>query len=52
LYEIANPLFTNPSIFKKYIPKYAESIAAKIGYLIEIVWGFIDGTLRKTCRPS
>ena len=30
---------------------YADRVYAKCG-LVQSVWGFIDGTLRKTCRPS
>ena len=41
----------NPVIFHNRMPYYAERVYQKCG-LVETVWGFIDGTLRKTCRPS
>ena len=41
----------NPEIFRWRMPYYAERVHNKCG-LTESVWGFIDGTLRKTCRPS
>jgi hypothetical protein len=41
----------DPSIFQHRMPYYAERIHAKCG-VVQSVWGFIDGTLRKTCRPS
>ena len=41
----------NPVIFHNRMPYYAERVYQKCG-LVETVWGFIDGTLRKTCCPS
>ena len=41
----------NPALFHHRMPYYAERIYAKCG-VVRCVWGFIDGTLRKTCRPS
>jgi hypothetical protein len=34
------------------MPYYAELISQKAGNAVQNVWGFIDGTLRRTCRPS
>jgi nuclease HARBI1 len=51
LYEIATPYLTNPAIFQDRFPMYAEKIAIKTGYAATNVWGFIDGTLKKTARP-
>jgi DDE superfamily endonuclease len=41
----------NPFIFHNRMPYYAERVYQKCG-LVETVWGFIDGTLCKTCSPS
>ena len=41
----------NPKIFHLRMPYYAERVFNKCG-LTETVWGFIDGTLQKTCCPS
>ena len=41
----------NPKIFHQRMPYYAERVFNKCG-LTESVWGFIDGTLQKTCHPS
>jgi hypothetical protein len=52
IYEVANPLLNDPSIFSSRIPIYAAAVEHKSDGLIDVVWGFIDGTLRETCRPS
>jgi hypothetical protein len=52
LYTIAHKYLTNPGLFHCWFPVYAEKIAAKMGYAAINVWGFIDGTLKKTCRPT
>ena len=52
IYQIGNPLFTDPLIFKDKIPLYAEKITLKTGGVINHVWGFINATVRKTARPS
>ena len=41
----------NPAKFSNRMPLYADKIYAKVP-LLQNVWGFIDGTLRKTCHPS
>lgn len=50
IYDLALPYFTNPIIFGYKMPYYAEKIYQKCG-LLNNLWGFIDGTLRKTARP-
>lgn len=52
IYELAIPYFSNPSIFQHRFPFYAQLIQNKSRLGGLGVWGFIDGTLRKTCRPS
>ena len=52
LYFVAKPYLECPQIFQHRMEYYAERIANKCGWLVDTVWGFIDGTLRKTCRPS
>jgi hypothetical protein len=52
LYEIAVPYLTNPAIFYDRFPLYAAKIASKTLYSAINVWGFIDSTLKKTCRPT
>lgn len=51
LYDLAYTFFNDPAIYKARMPVYADLIKRKIG-VIDSVWGFIDGTLRKTCRPT
>lgn len=51
LYNFAYRFLNNPAIFKPRMPVYAALIKAKIG-IVNNVWGFIDGTLRKICRPT
>ena len=52
LYTIANQYLSNPAIFQYWFHYYAELIKKKsnAGDLLQ-VWGFVDGLLRKTCRP-
>ena len=52
LYEVAMPYLSNPSIFTDRFELYARLIHEKSGVPGINVRGFIDGTLRKTCRPS
>ena len=51
LHALSLQYLDNPSIFQHRMAYYAERIFAKCG-VVRTVWGFIDGTLRKTCRPS
>jgi hypothetical protein len=50
--QIALPYLSDPSIFQIRMPLYAQKIREKSGLPQISIWGFIDGTLRKTCRPS
>jgi DDE superfamily endonuclease len=51
LHALSLQYLDDPSIFQHRMAYYAERIFAKCG-VVRCVWGFIDGTLRKTCRPS
>jgi nuclease HARBI1 len=51
LYLFAFRFLNNPAIYKPRMPDYAAMIKTKIG-IVDNVWGFIDGTLRKICRPT
>ena len=44
------PYFSNPDIFAHKMEIYSQKIYEKNGVLNNL-WGFIDGTLRKTARP-
>ena len=50
MYNLSLPYFSNPSNFAYKMPYYATKIYEKNG-LIETLWVFIDGTLRKTVKP-
>jgi len=52
LYSCALPYLSDPSIHAARIPYYARLISEKTDGVVDQVWGFIDGTLRKTSRPS
>jgi len=52
LYQLALPYLSNPGIHRHRYRYYANLICAKTGGLVDHIWGFIDGTLRKTARPS
>jgi hypothetical protein len=41
----------NVSIWKPFMEGYAAAIETKCGGLLPNIWGFIDGTIRRTCRP-
>jgi hypothetical protein len=51
LHALSLQFLDNPSIFQQRMAYFAERIFAKCG-VVQTVCGFIDGTLRKTCRPS
>ena len=42
---------SNPLLLANWFPLYGEKIFAKCG-LLDRIWGFIDGTVRQTCRPT
>jgi hypothetical protein len=50
LYQLAIRYLTNPTIWHPLMPKYATLIESKCG-IFPNIWGFIDGTIRRTCRP-
>ena len=54
LYKVANRYLSNPSLLQHRFQYYANLINKKsdadAGGDLK-VWGFIDGTLRRTCRP-
>ena len=51
LYEISIPYLTNPTIWHHRMPYYSQLISNKTRGIANNIWGFIDGTIRKTCRP-
>ena len=51
MHGLALQYLDNPIIFHHSMPYYADRIDQKCE-LVETVWGFIDGTLCKTCCPS
>ena len=42
---------TNPTIWHNRMPYYSRLISNKTRGIATNIWGFIDGTIRKTCRP-
>jgi hypothetical protein len=50
LYQLAIQYLEDPSIWHHRMPYYATQIFKKCGVLNNL-WGFIDATIRKTCRP-
>ena len=51
LYKVAYPYLNNPSIWHSRMPYFADLIRNKTDGVAENIWGFIDGTIRKTSRP-
>jgi len=51
LLKVSSKFLTNPSIWLNRMPMYSQKIYEKTG-LFNNIWGFIDATLRKICRPS
>jgi hypothetical protein len=51
LFIVAEAYLGKPSMFHDRMPLYDELVREKCGGAITHVWGFIDGTLRKICRP-
>ena len=53
LYRVAMQYLSDPSIFQHRFQFYADLISKESNAGLDLkVWGFIDGTLRKTCRPT
>ena len=51
LCQISIPYMTDPTIWHKRMPYYSQLISNKTRGIATNIWGFIDGTVRKTCRP-
>ena len=51
MHELEVQYLDNPVICYNRMSYYAQRVYQKSG-LVETVWGFIDGTLCKTCCPS
>ena len=51
LYHVSLPYLSDPSIGHQQMPYYSQLIKMKTGNVIDIMWGFIDGTIRKTACP-
>lgn len=53
LHVIARPLLErSPFLTQEYILRCAKIIARKFGFQYAILFGFIDGKLFRTCKPS
>jgi hypothetical protein len=52
MYNVAVSYLSDPSIFRHRFEFYNRLIQKKTNLVALKLWGFIDGTLRKTCRPS
>jgi hypothetical protein len=50
LYEVALPYLSNPALFQHRFNMYSKLIFDKCN-AANMIWGFIDGTHRKICRP-
>jgi hypothetical protein len=48
-YLLAEKYLTEPAIFAGMMPMYATAVQDKSRHAASTVWGFIDGTLRRTC---
>lgn len=51
LFELAQDYLFDPRIWHHRMEYYSRLISAKCHNLLGNIWGFIDGTIRKTCRP-
>ena len=51
LNHVSLPYLSNPSIWHQQIPYFAELIKRKTAYVIDSLWGFIDGMIWKTAHP-
>jgi hypothetical protein len=52
MYRLSSQYLNSPDLFLPRVPYYARLIADKSNGAATKVWAFIDGTLRRTCRPS
>ena len=51
LYNVSLPYLSDLSKWHQQMPYYAKLIQEKTGNVIDSLWGFIDGTIRKTACP-
>ena len=51
LYQISIPYMTDPTIWHHRMPYYSQLISNKTRGIANNICSFIDGTIRKTCRP-
>ena len=51
LYHVSMPYLLDLSIWHQRMPYYSQLIKKKTGNVIDALWGFIDGMIRKTARP-
>jgi hypothetical protein len=51
LYEVSKLYLCDPSIWHSRMPYYAWLVHNRTEGLVDNVWGFIDATFRRTCRP-
>ena len=51
LHQFTTPYLNDVTLWLHRMPYYAMLIQQKMEGLIDCVWGFIDGTIRRTARP-
>ena len=51
LYQISIPYMADPTIWHHRMPYYSQLIYNKTRGIANNIWGFINGTIRKPCRP-
>ena len=51
LYHVSMPYLSDPSIWHQRMPYYSQLIKNKTGNVINTLWRFIDGMIRKTACP-
>lgn len=49
--SLALQFLADVSIWQPFMEYYALAVEQKCGGLMPNIWGFIDGTIRRTCRP-
>jgi nuclease HARBI1 len=51
LFSLSQQYLFNPDIWHHRMAYYGELVALKCGHIFTNIWGFIDGTIRRTCCP-
>ena len=51
LHQFATPYLNDVTLWLHRMPYYAMLIQQKTEGLMDCIWGFIDGTIRRTARP-